>query len=238
MTPVDFSYVFSDTDYMAGRNLVFANGEYYHIYNRGIARQPVFFTKRDYERFLLTLDYYRYTDIQVKLSRYLYLSADAQNAFLLQRQQRNDTKIEIVSCVLMSNHFHLLVRQKEDNAITRFMSKIINSYTRYINTKRERVGDLFQGVFKAVHIETDEQLIHLSRYIHVNPVVSFVVRREELPVYPWSSFPDYQKGASDLFEMKTVLSQFKSPKEYTRFVLDQIEYGKKLEEIKHLVLEK
>ncbi len=222
---------------MAGRKTILVNNHYYHIFNRGIARQPVFFSKRDYQRLVLAFSYYQYKDPPVKLSRLLELSEEIRESYWNQMIQKGKKIVEIVSFVLMPNHFHLLVKQVTDNGISDFMSKSINSYTRYINTKQERVGDLFQGAFKGVFIETDEQLIHVSRYIHLNPYVSSLVRLSELKSYPWSSLPDYLKGISDTAKMEIVLSHFRSPTDYEKFVFDQADYAKRLEEIKHLTLE-
>ena len=91
----------------------------------------------------------------------------------------------------MGNHFHFLIKQASDNGISKFMANFTNSYTKYFNTKHQRVGPLFQGVFKAVHVDSDEQLIHLSRYIHLNPVMGFVIKAEELKDYKWFSYPNY-----------------------------------------------
>ena len=77
--------------------------------------------------------------------------------------------VTFVSYVLMPNHFHLLVQQLTDDGISRLMKLLSDSYTRYFNTKNERVGPLLQGQFKAVRVESDEQLLHLSPYIHLNP---------------------------------------------------------------------
>ena len=222
---------------MAGRSVILATGEYYHIFNRGIARQPVFFSKRDYERFTLTLSYYRFKDAPVKLSRLLQLPHQIREEIMEGLQKRQDVLVDILCYALMPNHFHLILKQNADRGITSFMSKTINSYTRFINTKQERLGDLFQGVFKAVHVETDEQLIHLSRYIHLNPLVSYVVKEKELTTYLWSSLPEYIEGKSDILTLETVLTHFKSPQNYLKFVLDQADYGKKLEEIKHMIFE-
>ena len=222
---------------MAGRQLVFADGEYYQIFNRGIARQPTFFSKRDYERFLLTLSYYRFLDVPGKLSRYLSLPQDTRLQIMRSLEKSQKSIVEIVCFALMPNHFHLLLKQTNEGGITKFMSKTINSYTKYVNTKQDRVGDLFQGVFKAVRVETNEQLIHLSRYIHLNPVVSRVVSEHELIQYPWSSFAQYIQTPT--FVSNTiVMNQFKTKQAYKDFVFNQIEYGKRLEEIKHLIIER
>lgn len=223
---------------MAGRQIVLATGEYYHVFNRGVARQPTFFTKRDYERFLLTLSYYRFRNAPGKLSRFLSLPQDTRQQIVISLEKSQDTIVEIVCFVLMPNHFHLMLKQTNDSGITKFMSKMTNSYTRYVNTKQDRVGDLFQGVFKAVRVETNEQLLHLSRYIHLNPVVSHVIQESELFRYPWSSLADYVEDSDSFITKDVVMSQFKTIASYKKFVLDQVEYGKRLEEIKHLIVEK
>ncbi len=222
---------------MAGRKIVFATDEYYHVFNRGIARQPTFFSKRDYDRFLLTLSYYRFADVQVKLSRFLQLSLGDRENLLADLKKRNKKHIDILCYALMPNHFHLLLRQSSDAGVSTFLSKVTNSYTRYVNTKQERVGDLFQGVFKAVHIETDEQLVHVSRYIHINPFVSYIIKKEQLLTYPWISLHEYMGNTSGMLDTSIVLSHFKTAKAYEQFVFDQLDYAKKLEDIKHLLIE-
>ena len=115
-----------------------------------------------------------------------------------------------------------------------------NSYTKYFNLKRKQTGSIFQGHFKAVRVETDEQLVHLSRYIHLNPYSSFVVKSiEKLETYPWSSLPDYLGETKYSFlNKKPVLDFFKNNKAYQKFVFDQADYQKNLEKIKHLTWEK
>lgn len=222
---------------MPVRAVPLVTGEFYHIYNRGIARQPVFLSKRDYQRFILTLSYYRFLNPRVKLSRLLQLPEGVRKDYITELEEKGKKTVEVVSFVLIPNHFHLLLRQTANNGISTFMRLTINSWTRYFNTKHNRPGALFQGAFKAVHVETDEQLIHLSRYIHLNPLVTFLVKEKDFLSYPWSSLPDYLKGKSTLVEVEPVLSHFASPKVYQKFVLDQADYARKLEEIKHLTLE-
>ena len=138
----------------------------------------------------------------------------------------------------MPNHFHFLIKQKIDNGITKFLSRFTNSYTRFFNARYKRVCPIFQGIFKAVRIENEEQLIHVSRYIHLNPVVSFIIKEEFLDTYPWSSlseFLDYQK--EEICDKGIVLCYFSSKESFRKFIHNQIDYGKKLEAIKHLMLE-
>lgn len=221
---------------MSDRRTPIVTGEFYHIFNRGVARQPTFYTKRDYERALLTLSYYRFKNPPVKLSRFKELALDERSRILDGLQKASDLDVKMISFVLMPNHFHFLLQQITDTGIATFISKFTNSYTKYLNTKQGRVGPMFQGVYKSVHIETDEQLIHVSRYIHLNPVVSGVIKESELFSYPWSSLPDFLKGQSSVVFLDPILSHMPSLN-YKKFVYDQIDYAKRLEEIKHLALE-
>lgn len=221
---------------MADRRTPLVTGEFYHIYNRGVARQPTFLIKHDYEQALLTLSYYHFVNPPMRLSRFKGLIQKEQNA-VLDKIQSNARHVEIVSFVFMPNHFHFLLKQLTENGISTFLSQFTNSYTKYFNTKRNRVGAIFQGVFKSVHVESDEQLLHLSRYIHLNPVVSSVILENKLLSYPWSSLPDYIKSESSFVWLNPILEYFSSPRDYERFIFDQVDYGKKLEQIKHLTLE-
>lgn len=135
----------------------------------------------------------------------------------------------------MPNHFHLLLRQIQDKGITIFLSKVTNSYTKYFNTRHKRVGPLFQGTFKAVRIEDDEQLVHVSRYIHLNPLIDYIVR--DLKKFSFSSYLEYL-GLKDGFCQKDlILSQFKNPLDYEKFVLDREDYGRKIKQMERLLLE-
>ena len=136
----------------------------------------------------------------------------------------------------MPNHFHLLVKQLKEGGISEFMRRFILSYNKYRNIKYSRQGSLFNGPFRAVHIETDEQLIHVSRYIHLNPLVSLLVR--DLKLYPWSSYNKYiAESQNDPLSKEEILGFFKSPEDYEKFVLEQADYGKTLEIIKHATID-
>lgn len=136
----------------------------------------------------------------------------------------------------MPNHFHLIVKQNIDGGIQKFMQKIQNSYTKYFNTIYKRVGPLVQGTFKAVPIESDVQLIHVSRYIHLNPYVSGIT--QDLDTYHYSSFPDFigiKNG--QLCNKELLLNFFKNSEDYKNFVIGNSDYAKEIEAMKHLLLE-
>lgn len=181
-------------------NPPFISGSFYHIYNRGVEKRKTFMGRRDYMRFLETLDFYRKTPVPMKLSDY-------RRGVVKLKKLENQTELVKIYCYcLMPNHFHLLVQQLSDGGISEFLRKVADSYTRYFNTKHERVGSLFQGVFKARLVETDEYLLQLSKYIHRN---SFPLDEWEAKVYPYSSYPYYLSGEPHLFcNTEFILSYF------------------------------
>lgn len=219
---------------MPARMVPFGTDEYYHVFNRGVAYQPVYTSVKDYERFLLCLSYYRFTQPPFKLSRLLQLESGKREDVLENLERERDTLVDVIAFCLMPNHFHLLLQQKKDGGISRYIKHVTDSYTRYFNTKRKRVGPLFQGAFKAVHVETNEQLLHVSRYIHLNPLVSYVVKEADFLSYAWSSLSEYREASQGMITTAPVLQQFRSREAYIQFVLDQAGYGKELEKIKHL----
>jgi putative transposase len=225
---------------MPRRRVVLATGEYYHLINRGNASQPTFLNIRDYQRFLTTINYYQHDSLLLRLSKFLLLSKEKKAKYIENLIEKGNLIVNINCFCLMPNHFHLLIKQAKDKGISKFMSQLQNSYTKYFNVKRKRIGSVFQGQFKAVRVETDEQLIHLSRYIHLNPYSSFVVKsKEELQIYPWSSLPDYLGKSKYPFLKKKIVSDFfESSKRYQKFIFDQADYQRSLEEIKHLAFDR
>jgi len=212
------------------------SGEIYHLYNRSINLEPIFEFKRHCQRALISFDYYQYADPIEKLS-YFLSRGESKNKELMDKWKKDHKKhVEIIAYCLMPNHYHLLLKQISENGIKDFLSVFQNSYTRYYNTQMERKGPIFQGYFKSVRIETDEQLMHLSRYIHLNPYSSFVVKTvEELEDYPWSSLSNYLTGDDSSFIANDiVLNMFNGRDDYKKFVFDQADYQRELEKVKHL----
>lgn len=221
------------------RKLVFQNGSLYHVFNRGIERRDVFQDLKEFRRAFELINYYNHKDIPIRYSQFLQLSLDARES-ALKKLSKNEGLVDILAFCLMPNHFHFLFRQKTNNGISTFIANFTNSFTKYFNTKHQRIGPLFEGVFKAVFIESDEQLVHLSRYIHLNPVVSSIIDVNHLLDYKWSSYSAYlasSKKDKIVLEKETIMSLFKSPNQYEKFVLNQVDYGKQLEKIKHLLQE-
>lgn len=221
----------------SNRKVVFANGEYYHVFNRGVEKRPTFTSKYEFLRAVDSINFYRFGDLSLRYSKYLALNNDKKIEFL-KLLDEGELQVEIIAYCLMGNHFHFLLRQKREKGIVNFMAKFTNSYTKYFNTKHERVGPLFQGVFKAVHVESDEQLIHLSRYIHLNPVAGFIIKINELEKYQWSSYLEYLNIVKkQMVNTAEVMNFFRTPDKYKQFILDQADYAKQLKIIDHLVID-
>ena len=218
------------------RKVILSSGQIYHIFNVGVEKRPTFTDKKEYDRALLTLDYYRYDDVSTSLSEVLKLNLEEREIFLSEVKKRKKM-VDILGYCFMPNHFHFLIKQLIDSGISTFVGNFSNSYTKYFNIKRGRVGHLFQGVFKAVRIEDDEQLIHVLRYIHINPVVSSVIAQADLEKYPYSSFSEYLDNKDGICNKELITSHFSSKEKLKIFTFDQIDYGRRLESIKHLTLE-
>lgn len=225
---------------MPGRKFPLITNQIYHVFNRGVAHQPIFIDKRDYFRAVDSMAYYQNSKPSLKYAKFLKLPTQDREKFLEQLQNSNDKLVENICYCFMPNHFHFLIKQLIDGGISKFLSNFTNSYTRYFNIKNQRDGSLFSGKFKSVRIETDEQLLHTSRYIHLNPYTSYVVKRiENLETYPYSSFPEYLKESSftGLCNRDVIISNFSKKKSYKDFVFDNSDYQRKLDEIKHLIFE-
>lgn len=221
----------------SNRNLVLATKEIYHILNRGVERREIFTDKWEYRRALDTISYYRFLEPPIRYSKYLTLEKK-RRIQLLDALLTSQLQVDILAFCLMPNHFHLLLKQTANAGISRFVSKFCDSYSKYFNIKHDRVGPLFQGPFKAVRVESEEQLIHLSRYIHLNPISSFLIKESELDSYSWSSLHEYLAPLGNtLSNPRFIGGLFKSPSKYRVFVHNQIDYAQKLEHIKHLVFD-
>ncbi|RJQ36975.1 hypothetical protein C4559_04590 [Candidatus Microgenomates bacterium] len=213
---------------MPYRSTPFLSENFYHLFNRGVEKRIIFSDDHDYQRFLQTLYYYQFSGPKPRFSTH--------KKFKIKDFSHNPKIIDIICYCLMPNHFHLLIRQVKEGGIQEFIQKVINSYTKYYNTKHNRVGHLFQGVFKAVPIETDEQLLNVSRYIHLNPYVSDLTKNSE--TYQYSSYQAFIGKTSDtLCVKKPILDFFQDEVAYERFVNDHASYAKEIEYSKHLLID-
>jgi REP element-mobilizing transposase RayT len=195
---------------MPTRDPIFYQGGYYHIYTRGTEKRTIFQDAADKQRFLKRLATYKKQHL-----------------------------ITILAFCLMPNHYHLLVRQNTEQPISVFLQKLNVSYSMYFNKRYQRVGPLFQGRFKAKLIGTDEYLLHISRYIHLNPL-ELIPSIDLLKEYRWSSLPAYLVGKEDdLVNSSIILAYFSKSnpsQDYHEFVKDEAQ-NKFLENITDILLE-
>jgi putative transposase len=212
----------------------FGNGHFYHVYNRGVEKRLVFLDSQDYFRAIHDLFEFNNTAPAGKF----FLQSEVEPPIL---KKSRDLLVKIHCFCLMPNHYHFLLEQIQDGGIVKFMKKFGTGYTMYFNERRKRVGPLFQGRFKAILIEKDEYLTHLSRYIHLNPVELIEPQWKEngiknwnnvgkfLKSYRWSSYLDYigKKNFPSLITMKFIqrmvsLKNKPSPEEYRKFTREWI----------------
>lgn len=224
--------------FMPLRKQLLVNDEVYHVFNRGVASLPIFKSVRDYSRFLNLIDYYRFPGMALSFSTYLNLNTNLKQEFIGKIKQSQTPVIEIYAYCLMPNHFHFLVRQLKDEGIKSIFSRVQNAYAKYINIKTKRAGPLFESRFKAKRLESEEHLLHVSRYIHLNPSTAFIIKPKNLGDYIWSSYPEYLGQKKSIFvNQDLVLRLSGSLEKYKEFVFDQADYQRRLAGIKHLVFE-
>jgi len=196
--------------------------EYYHILNRGNNKQLIFLDNRDYARFLFLLIYFQSNisiyNIGSFITYFIRHSVFNISGKMLEKMIRNRS-VELIVFTLEPNHFHITIKEIEENGISNYMQRVLNAYTKYFNTKHKKSGHLFQGPYKAIHIKNNNQLLYLSTYIHRNPrEISKWKGKEHL--YPWSSYQDYVTNNrwGVLLVQDIILGQFSNKEEYDNFV--------------------
>lgn len=191
----------------------FTAGEMYHIYNRGNGKMDIFRDHQDYINFLLRLSV-----LLGKPRAALGIGSDGATAKLRLRLSYFDAgEFGLLCYCTMPNHFHLLIQQCTDVPISNLILKLATSYSMYFNAKYEHVGHVFQSRFRAVRIENDRYLKHISAYIHLNPKTAGLVKKAEN--WKYSSYPDYIGEREDtVCDTTKVLEQFKSVPAYRRYV--------------------
>ncbi|MBU1091793.1 transposase [Patescibacteria group bacterium] len=233
-------------------NPSFAEDKIYHIYNRGTEKRKIFMEDKDYFRFVHDLFEFNdknnisninyYFDPETMTVEYRYLKNS--------KAERKPRKllVEILMFTLMPNHFHLLLKQKAEDGVSKFMQKLGMGYAKYFNKKYERTGSLFQGKFKAVAIEEQAHFLHILHYIHTNPLANLNYQHRVLIVeqvkfledYRWSSFPDYtgKKNFPSVTQREFLLDFFGGEKKYKEETKDWLKNRtKNLAKIKEVALD-
>lgn len=222
---------------MSTHRPILSTNEIYHLYNQSIGKELIFNSQEYLNKILNIIDYYRYPQT-IRLSKLLSLPQSIQNDYL-QKIKKNNPLIEIYSFSFMPNHYHLLLKQLQDRGISQFISNVQNSFAKYLNLKKGRNGGLFLNSFKAKHIVTNEQFIHVARYIHLNPITSFLIEFEDLKTYPWTSYSWYLNKKINRFVVRNLLfNHFKTIENLVKFTENQVDYQRKLKIIKDLLIER
>jgi putative transposase len=189
----------------------FAVDGIYHVYNRGVNKEKVFYNSDDFSLFLY------------RLKENLFPESGKHKKSWLEKRRKTlpPNSFDLISYCLMPNHFHLLIQQKTDLPITKLISKVSTSYSMCFNKKHGRIGAVFQDQFKAVLVENNEQLLWTSYYIHKNPVEAGLIKNPQ--DYRWSSYSEYfgVHGNFDLCKKEIITNQFHSENEYLKFFEDQ-----------------
>ena len=220
------------------RNVSFAPGEFYHLYNRGTEKRNIFSGRSDYERFLSLL-YLSNSTERVHISNQQTSQRGSTSLELLARSRPGKPLVAIGAYCLMPNHFHLLVHEIEKGGISRFMQKLTTGYTMYFNVRYERSGALLQGRFKATHASEDRQLKYLIAYIHLNPIKLIEPKwrengiknqlraRKYLEEYQYSSYLDYlgeKRLQSDIINKNALPKYFDTPKNFKENITSWLKY--------------
>lgn len=204
------------------RKIKISISEHYHIFNRGNNKQNIFLDGRDRIRFLFLILYLQsplvFQNMSRPVSNFVKSSAFNISGTITEKIIKN-RYVELVNFTLMPNHFHISIRELKEEGISQYMQRILTAYTKYFNAKYGKSGHLFQGPFQIVHIEDNEQLLHLSAYIHRNPRELKEWKNKEHQ-FPWSSYQDYitENRWGELIKREIILDQFSDKKEYQNFV--------------------
>lgn len=218
---------------MSTRKIPLEYNEFYHIYNRGVDKRRTFMNQKDLQRFFQSMDLFN----TVEPIGSIYEKIFAQNKFgsSTSKKKKSEKLVAFVCYCLNPNHYHFILRQVADKGIEKFMHRLSTGYTKYFNQKHKRSGVLFQGRYKAVHIDSNEQLLHTSVYVNLNPRVHRFGSSTSKSLSSWDEY--IGKGKLNFCQKDDVLGQFKSKEEYKQFaertlpgILERKEILKELEE--------
>jgi len=232
---------------MSYRQIIFANGEYYHLFNRSVGDENIFDGAWNINHMLDLMDYYRFRH-RIRFSKLKELTKKDRSAYLNEIASKTDPLVELYCYAFMPNHFHIIARQLETNGIRNFVSNIQNGYAKYYNLKKNRHGGVFINPYQATWLEKEGQFVHVTRYVHLNPVTSFIVEFDKLNTVLGSSFmyySDLNMKPVRLFDEHLhnafvinrdfVLSMFASQKKYIKFMCDRVDYQRQLKKIEGLL---
>ncbi|MFH1354130.1 MAG: transposase [bacterium] len=204
-------------------------GEIYHICTRGVEKRNIFRYDSDKHRFVALLTHCLPKGNIQSFSVARKLKQEAE------RTPSGSGLIDLLCYSLMPNHIHLLIRENASGGTSLYILRLLTSYAKYFNTREHRSGSLFVNPFHSVLVDGDEQLLHVSRYIHLNPFVAHMINNPS--TYRWSSLPEYINKVRAVVCHKSLLKSIMKPTEYKKFVFDEADYARSLSDIKHLLID-
>lgn len=209
---------------MASKNSIkiYSENSFYHVYNRGVEKRKIFLDDQDYSVFLSYLQTYLNPKNEALFNKILSSKdsspKEKDKAIKQLRLKNYSGAVELVCYALLPNHFHLLLYQGK-NVLNRFMNSLGTRYGMYFNRKYKRIGILFQDVYKAVIVRSDEQLLHLSRYIHLNPTraLNLTTSKWQNASFPCSLKEYLGKRQTNWIKKERILNYFSKNKQNTSY---------------------
>lgn len=185
---------------------------FYHVVNVGIEKKLVFIDKKDLDRFVKLLDYYRFKNPPTRFS--------FRKRQTLRSEEAVVPLVHILCYIQMPDHFHLLLEETEQGNLGKFLSLVTNSYTKYFNARYKRSGPLFKGSFKRQAIVDTQELLAVSAYIHSEPAREGIV--ENLRKFPFSSFLEYIGLVKGFCQTDHILKHFPDLHSYQDAVIKSV----------------
>lgn len=221
------------------RKIQFVNGEYYHIYNRGVDKRVVFNNNDNLGRFLKSMKEFNIIEPIGSIYEHSFLRNELGSLAPKSQAPKSHKLVKFICYCLNPNHYHFLVQQVSNDGIKKFMHRIGTGYTNYFNEKYKRAGSLFQGNYKATHVDLNEYLLHISAYINLNNRVHFRQLGSLASKLAFkSSWEEYIDNTNDngICDKGVILSQFKNGLEYKKFAEEALELIKERKEIEDFFL--
>lgn len=207
---------------MGMRKAQFSEGEHYHVYNRGVDKRSIFNDREDVERFLQCMQEFNVIEpigsIYENSFRRESLGGSTSKAA---GEEDDGPLVNFIAYCLNPNHYHFILEQVVEKGIEKLMQKIGTGHTLFFNNKYERGGSLFQGRFKAVHVDSNEYLLHLSAYVNLNDRAHQLGgSTSKLVMSSWEEYVDQK--ISGICEKEIILGQFRNTAEYKDFALNSL----------------
>lgn len=212
------------------RKTIFANNEYYHIFNRGVDKRNIFMNEQDFIRFFQSIEEFN----TLSPIGSIYENSFKKNNQLGHSVSKCENLVEFVAYCLNQNHYHFILKQVADRGIEKFMHRLGMGYAKYFNEKNERSGALFQGPYKAIHVSTNEYLLHLSAYVNLNDKVHKLGHRVSK-----SSLEEYlgEKSVGGFCNKDIIINQFNNIDQYKKFAESSLEDIIKRKDMSPLLME-